>query len=45
MEYGLLLAGIAVAILAVTFAFGTTLELVFETTCANVSDGVTGGSC
>ncbi|HQR27737.1 MAG TPA: Flp family type IVb pilin [Nocardioides sp.] len=45
IEYGLLIAGIAALIVTVVFAFGAVLETVFTQTCANVSDGVTGGTC
>jgi len=44
VEYGLLIAGIAALIVVVVFAFGGTLQSVFQDTCNQVSSGSGSGA-
>jgi pilus assembly protein Flp/PilA len=44
VEYGLLIAGIAALIVVVVFAFGSTINNIFSTTCNSVGAS-SGGSC
>jgi pilus assembly protein Flp/PilA len=39
VEYGLLIAGIAALIVVVVFAFGSTIQQVFSSTCQTVANG------
>jgi pilus assembly protein Flp/PilA len=44
VEYGLLIAGIAALIVVVVFAFGNTINNIFQSTCNSVGAS-SGGSC
>ena len=45
VEYGLLIAGIAALIVAVVFAFGSTISNVFSNSCGTVAASMTQKSC
>jgi pilus assembly protein Flp/PilA len=45
VEYGLLIAGIAALIVVIVFAFGSTLQNVFSTTCGQVASGAGTPGC
>ncbi|MFC5178992.1 Flp family type IVb pilin [Nocardioides taihuensis] len=45
VEYGLLIAGIAALIVLVVFAFGGTIQGVFQDTCDAIQSGSGSGSC
>lgn len=45
VEYGLLIAGIAALIVVIVFAFGSTLQNVFASTCGQVASGAGTGGC
>ena len=44
VEYGLLVAGIAALIVLVVFAFGGTIQSVFQDTCNKVANGSGSGA-
>ncbi len=44
VEYGLLVAGIAALIVLVVFAFGNTIQAVFQDTCNEVANGSGSGA-
>ncbi|MEZ5097588.1 MAG: Flp family type IVb pilin [Nocardioides sp.] len=45
VEYTLLVAGVALAMIAAAFAFGDSLEIVFQQTCNEVANNAQGSTC
>jgi pilus assembly protein Flp/PilA len=45
VEYGLLIAGIAAAVVAVVFMFGDNLSAIFDDTCNQINDEAVTATC